>query len=68
MKAIIGLLCVLLIGCAAGKIPKYPTFKQVGVYPIENGICVDNKNLKVWLDNITLLQRVARTLREGGLS
>jgi len=57
---------LIMMGCvgpAKFTIPDEPKFRQVNAYAYEEGICFDNKEVKIFVDNIRMLKAYADELR-----
>jgi len=69
MKSLSLLIALLiLVGCYAGPakftIPDEPKFQKTNATVFEEGICFDNKEVKIFVDNIRLLKAYADKLRQ----
>jgi hypothetical protein len=59
-------LLVVLFGCAVGPrvtIPDAPTYKQLKIWPVPNGVCFDEEGLGLLRDNIRTMSEYAGKVR-----
>lgn len=61
------LIAVMLMGCVSGPkfvIPDEPKFKQLYIYPVNGGICLDEEGIGVLKDNMKALKDSEAAMRK----
>ena len=65
-RTLVFIMLVILAGCYAPAkftIPDAPKFKQLNVYQLEDGICMEGKDIAILQENIGALKSYSEELR-----
>jgi hypothetical protein len=57
---------LFLVGCFSAKftIPDEPKFRQLYVYPVKDGVCLDSEGVGILNDNVKALKDYADKMRK----